>query len=144
MGYAEGNTHGYTSEDAKLDMMWEMYWSLSTKVDEYIKKEGNSLIAKDWDFISAKLTPHYEEYPTNWRTDEYGNEDCDYEQELVSYADTCEDEIAEICWLCGFNLDSYYDYYDGSPRYTISLPDTYEQVEQNMADAKKWYDEVIG
>ena len=97
-----------------------------------------------WETMKNTLEPHIEQTPGEWFVDENGNEDCKWYEEVCSYADTYEDEIAYFCWKCGCNLYTSYDWVDGSPEYTITLPHTEEQYQKNLAEAKKWWDEVMG
>ncbi len=143
MGYAEGNTHGYTQEEAKMEEMEFLFDALSTKVEEILNRENApDSVRKDWEKLKSRLTPHFEYIPFNWRTDEYGNEVCDEKEEIVSCADTYEDEIADICWLAGFSLTTTQDWIDGSPTYTITLPDNIIEAEKSMQEAKAWWNSV--
>ncbi len=118
---------------------------LSTKVEEILDRENApDSVRKDWEKLKRHLTPHIEYTPYNWRADEYGNEVCDEMPEYVSYTCTYEDEITDICWLAGFSLTTTYDWVDGSPEYTICLPDSFEQAEKNRQDAKNYWDTVYG
>ena len=143
MGYAEGNTHGFTQAEAKMEEMEFLFDDLSTKVEEILDRENaDAYTRKNWEKIKSQLTPHFEYIPYNWHTDKYGNEVCDEMEEIVSCAGTYEDEIADICWLAGFCLTTTQDWVDGSPEYSIYLPDSFEQAEQNRQDAEKWWNEV--
>ena len=92
---------------------------LSAKVKEEF---ANSTLLKKWDSMRSQLSlddPIWGGYTT-----------------------TYEDEIAYFCWLCGCNLWVTQDYWDGSETFYISLPDTEEEYQENLREAKKWWDEV--
>ena len=143
MGYAEGNTHGFTREDAKIEEMDAIFEILSTNVETILDiKHAPDSVREDWEKLKIRLTPHIEYMPFNWHTDKYGNEVCEETTEFVSYASTYEDEIADICWLAGFDMSVTQDYVDGSPTYCISLPDNMGVAEKNMKEAQDYWNEV--
>lgn len=105
--------------------------------------DENEFFRENWERMKATLEPHIEQYPGPVYIDEYGNENWDDYEEVVSYGDTYDDELAYFCWRCGCNLYTSYDWIDGSPEYTITLPDTEEQYQKNLAEADKWWKEVM-
>ena len=118
---------------------------LFAKVETEFKDmfDQNEYFLEEWEKMKDTLTPHVEQYPGEWFTDEDGNRDCTYIEEVVSYADTEEDELADFCWLCGCNLYTSQNWHDGSYSYCITLPETEEQYQKNLAEAKKWWNEVM-
>ena len=116
------------------------------ELDTLVKKEFGKYPStiKVWDKMKVSLTPHIEEIPTSGSVDFFGNETVDAFEEIVcSYADTYEDDLAYFCWKCGCGLSVYTDYWDGSETYTVSLPDTEEEYQKNLADADAWWKEVM-
>lgn len=105
--------------------------------------DDNEYFKAEWEKMKETLIPHIETYPGKPFIDEYGNEDYEEIEETVSYAETEEDELAYFCWRCGCNLYTSQSWYDGSYSFYISLPKTEEQYQENLREAKKWWNEVM-
>lgn len=110
---------------------------LDAKVTKDLSKEGYESILEEWQKKKEGLKLHTEAYPYNWRIDEHGNEICDYEEELVGYLDTYDEELAYICWEYGCSLHTSYDWVDGSPRFSVIWP-TEEEYQENLKEAAAW------
>lgn len=152
MGYAEGNTHGFSREDAEMERREYIMENILDIICEEMEAccicEKIELAGKNAMYIiKSNLAPRYEPVPcSDWYTDEYGNEVQDYENEWVNgWYNTYEDEIAYIGWKCGLNCSYTYDRVDGSPTFTLTLPTTYEEYMQNKFEGTKfWNEEVAG
>lgn len=116
------------------------------ELDKLVKAEfdGYAYTLKNWESVKPTLTPHIEQVPGAHFVNEYGSEDWEWEEELCSYAQTYDDDIAYFCWKCGCHLSTHIDYWDGSPTYYLSMPSTEEEYQKNLAEAKKWWNEVMG
>lgn len=120
----------------------ELFTQVETEFKEMFARDERSL--KKWERMKDTLTPHIEQYPGEWFIDEDGNEDCEYIEEVVSYANTEEDELADFCWLCGCTVQSTQSWYDGSYSYCITLPETEEEYQKNLEEASAYWAEAYG
>ena len=150
MGYAEGNTHGFTREDAEMErkeyIMDNLLDIICKEVEACCACEGIELSGENATYVLKNcLAPHYEPVPcSDWYRDEYGNEVQDYEDELVNGSyDTYDDDIAYIGGKCGLTLHTSFDWIDGSPSYALTLPTTYEEYMQNVEEGTKFWNEVM-
>lgn len=112
--------------------------TLTTDVEKWLNTEckDDEIIRKEWNAIKRQMEPHYE--PVFVKEDEVG-------EELVSgCASTYFDEFYDLCWKLGCTVGCHYDYWDGSPTYYISLPDTEEEYKKNVAEGTANWKEVIG
>ena len=107
------------------------------ELDKLVKTEfeENPDMLKKWEDMKRTLTPHIEGVP--------GPEDCEWEEEICSYAQTYDDDMAYFCWKCGCHLSTHIDYWDGSPTYYLSMPTTEEEYQKNLAEADKWWKEIM-
>lgn len=62
--------------------------------------------------------------------------------ESNGYLITYDEDLAYFCWKCGCSLSVQQDWYDGSPTCCLWLPETEEEYQENLREAKKWWDEV--
>ena len=107
------------------------------ELDKLVKSEFEKYadMLKMWEDMKRTLTPHSEGVP--------GPRDGEWEEEICSYAKTYDDDMAYFCWRCGCSLSTLIDYWDGSPTYYLSMPTTEEEYQKNLAEADKWWKEVM-
>lgn len=146
MGYAEGNTHGFTPEDAAKEeeeyIMENLLEVIYSNIKEASIREDIPLDVKQ---IKWCLQEHPMPVPcSNWYLDEFGNEVQDEIEEMCpGWYTTHEDDIACLCWMCGLNLTTTLDWVDGSPTYTLELPKSYEEYLNNIKEGTKFWKEEL-
>ena len=118
------------------------------ELNERVEAHVNELhgYAKDafqrsWEHIRLTMEPHVEPVPcSDFYVDENGNEVQDYEDVLVEgYGYTNDEDVAYFLWSCGCSLWTTQDYYDGSPSFTVKLPETEEEYKNNKKEYYEWY-----
>lgn len=102
-------------------------------------------ILEEWKDAKPCLGKHLESIPKVWYEGPDGDHVEEWEEiEVNGDFMTYDDDLAYFCWSCGCNMGWTQDYWDGSYTYFVSLPETEKEFLKNLADAKKYAQEVLG